>query len=31
VTGPVAGFARADILGSNGVIHILDTALLPTS
>jgi uncharacterized surface protein with fasciclin (FAS1) repeats len=30
-TGPVAGFARADILGSNGVIHILDTALLPTS
>jgi len=31
VTGAVAGFARADILGNNGVIHILDTALLPTS
>ncbi len=30
-TGPSAGFARADILGSNGVIHILDTALIPTS
>jgi uncharacterized surface protein with fasciclin (FAS1) repeats len=31
VTGPVAGFSRADILGSNGVIHILDTALIPAS
>ncbi|EHM02987.1 fasciclin domain protein [Acetobacteraceae bacterium AT-5844] len=30
-SGPTAGFARADILGSNGVIHIIDTALIVTS
>jgi uncharacterized surface protein with fasciclin (FAS1) repeats len=28
-TGPQVGFVRADILASNGVIHMLDGALLP--
>jgi uncharacterized surface protein with fasciclin (FAS1) repeats len=29
VSGPQVGFVRADILASNGVIHLLDGALLP--
>lgn len=29
VSGPQVGFARADILASNGVIHLLNGALLP--